>query len=126
MGMACLGRSRRMGGALMRPTMGRIVFFKVTDDHAKKINRRRTSGRSIADRIAKNDPEEMSSSWPIGAQAHIGTEVSGGCEYPMMITRVWQDETVSGQVFLDGNDVLWVQQAAEGIENGRWHWPERV
>lgn len=110
----------------MNPTIGRIVIFKITEKQAAEITRRRTTSADIRRRIEKNDPAEMSSSWPIGAQAHIGGEVSQGCEYPMMIVRVWPDETISGQVFLDGNDVFWVMQVAEGNENGYWHWPERV
>lgn len=36
----------------------------------------------------------------------------------------WQDEPgINGQVFLDGNDTLWVTSADEGTEPGQWSWP---
>ena len=114
----------------MKPTIGRTVIFKITDQQAQEINRRRTTGSAIAERIKKNTPD--SSAWPIGAQAHIGNNVSEGQEYPLVIVRVWPDEFgagipgVNGQALLDGNDALWVTSAREGTENGQWHWPERV
>jgi hypothetical protein len=67
----------------------------------------------------------MSSSWPIGAQAHIGNVVAAGNEFPMIVVAVWSD-SVNGQVFLDGNDCLWVTAVHEGTQNGQWDWPERV
>lgn len=126
MGLDRAGPRRRLGGGGMTPTIGRIVIFKLTEDHAKQINRRRTNSEAIARRIAKNDPSEMSSSWPIGAQAHIGNAVSVGDEFPLLIVRVWSATTINGQAFLDGNDSFWVTSAQEGSENGQWHWPERV
>lgn len=33
---------------------------------------------------------------------------------------------VNGQVFLDGNDVLWVTSVVQGDKPGQWHEPERV
>jgi hypothetical protein len=86
----------------MKPSIGRIVIFKLHAEHALQINRRRTSGPAI------------------------GNAVSEGEEYPMLITRVWSPEAVNGQVFLDSNDVFWATSAHEGTENGQWHWPERV
>jgi hypothetical protein len=111
----------------MKPSIGRIVIFKLTEELAQQINRRRTTGSSIAERIYEN-------LWPIGAQAHIGSPVNAGEEYPMIITRVWPDEFgsgdagigVNGQVFLDGNDCLWVTSVGWGQDAGQWKWPERV
>ncbi len=112
----------------MQPTIGRIVIFKLTQDHADAVNRRRTTGREIASRIAKNTDD--SSAWPLGAQAHIGNSAFEGQEVPLIIVRIWPDGAgvpgVNGQAFLDGNDVLWITSAGEGTENGQWHWPERV
>ncbi len=112
------------------PTIGRIVHFKLTAEQAKQINRRRTSGNLIADRIGQDK-------WPLGAQAHIGNTASEGDVLPMMICRVWPDEYsegipgVNGQVFLDGNDALWITSAREGLEPsgpkpGEWFWPPIV
>jgi hypothetical protein len=114
----------------MTPTIGRTVIYKITDQQAQEINRRRTTGTAIAERIKKNTPE--SSAWPLGAQAHIGNSAFAGQEFPLVIVRVWPDEFgigkpgVNGQAFLDGNDALWITSAGEGSENGQWHWPERV
>lgn len=114
----------------MEPTIGRTVLFTITADQADQVNRRRTTGVKIAERIAKNTP--TSSAWPLGAQAHIGNTATAGQQFPMVIVAVWPDEFgpgifgVNGQVFLDGNDCLWVTSAAEGTEPGQWHWPPRV
>jgi hypothetical protein len=111
----------------MHPEVGRMVIYKITEEQAVQINRRRTSGREIAERIAKNTPE--SSAWPLGAQAHIGNVAVPGQYFPMVIVRIWPDEFgpymhgVNGQVFLDGNDTFWVTSASQGTSNGQWDWP---
>jgi len=112
----------------MKPTIGRIVIFKITEEMAQQINRRRTTGASIAKRLSLLPTAD----WPAGAQAHIGNTVSAGEEYPLVVVRVWPDEFgsgvpgVNGQVILDGNDCLWVTSVGEGPNAGQWHWPERV
>jgi hypothetical protein len=114
----------------MKPTIGRIVIFKLTEEMAHQINRRRTIGSSISERIQRNTPNVTH--WPLGAQAHIGNNAHPGEEYPLVVTRVWPDEFgpdvpgVNGQVLLDGNDCLWVTSVGEGPNEGQWHWPERV
>ena len=111
----------------MTPTIGRIVLYTLTEDDAVQINRRRTTGPAIAERIKNNSIENISlQRWPIGAQAHIGNSVTPGEVYPMVITRVWSDTTVNGQVLLDGNDTLWATSATEGAGPHEWHWPPRV
>jgi hypothetical protein len=106
----------------MQVTGGRIVLYTLTAQDAEQINRRRTTGKAIAERIAKNTPD--SSSWPIGAQAHIGNRVAAGYSYPMIITGgATGANRANGQVFLDGNDVLWVIGALEGEGPGTWAWP---
>lgn len=108
----------------MKPSIGRIVIFIVSADVAVQINRRRTSGSAILDRIKKNTEE--STHWPIGAQAHIGNDVKEGDEFPMIITRVWNDTLVNGQVLLDGNDCFWASSSLEGNAGYNWHWPVKV
>lgn len=108
----------------MPPTIGRIVLYALTAEDALKINRRRTTGASIAERIA-------APVWPIGAQAHIGNPVSVGQEFPLMVVAVRPLTFIlNGQVFLDGNDVLWVVDAEQGppgdAVQGKWRWPPRV
>jgi hypothetical protein len=112
------------------PTIGRIVHFKLTADQAQQINRRRTTRTAIAERISE-------SKWPLGAQAHMGNHASEGDVLPMIICRIWPDEYgegipgVNGQLFLDGNDCLWITSAREGLEPGgplpgQWFWPPIV
>ena len=102
-------------------TVGRIVHYRLTDDDAVKINRRRTSGASIAERIAI-------SQWPLGAQAHIGGTARGGDVLPMMIVAVCTGDAhgVNGQVFLAGNDTLWAPSLSEGTEPCQWSWPPKA
>lgn len=110
----------------MTPSIGRIVHYVLTPEDANEINRRRTTGSSIAERIQSTD-------WPVGAQAHIGNAVQAGDVFPMMIVRVWPSRvgSVNGQVFLDGCDVYWAtsreQVAAESTDKqGLWFEPPKV
>jgi hypothetical protein len=109
----------------MEITIGRVVLYTLHEQDAEQINRRRTNGKDIARRIQKNDPNEMSSSWPIGAQAHIGNEVKAGEQFPMLVTKVWSPGYVNGQVFLDGNDCFWATSVTEGTGGHSWAWPAR-
>ena len=103
----------------MIPTIGRIVLYCLSEKDVDAINRRRTNSASISYRLGAGD-------WPEGAQAHIGNVARTGQEFPMMIVRVDPTATaVHGQVFLDGNDVLWIH-AEHGLENGTWRWPGEV
>lgn len=103
------------------PSIGRSVHYRLSADDATHINRRRTTRESIQQRIHDH--------WPAGAQAHIGNEVAEGEVYPMVIVRVWgptAESAVNGQVFLDGNDVLWVISRVVGDTPGTWQWPART
>lgn len=107
----------------MKPTIGRIVNFKLSKQHADEINRRRTSSVSILERIKVL-------AWPVGAQAHIGNTVQEGEIYPLVITRVWGQEAHSafnGQLLLDGNDTYWVTSTSISDEPAEGHctWPVR-
>lgn len=108
-------------------TIGRTVLYTLTEDNASAINRRRTDGRSIRDRMQADPP-----TWPEGAQAHIGNRASAGDVVPLVVVRVWPNEFgdgihgVNGQAMLDGNDTLWITSAREGTEPGTWAWPPRV
>lgn len=123
----------------MEISIGRIVLYTLTEEDAVQVNRRRTDGPSIAARIKNNsipyrdlhgEPDNpLPSTWPLGAQAHIGNLVSAGDVFPMMVTRRWGvgDETgVNGQVFLDGNDTIWATSVCEGTGGHTWSWPPRV
>lgn len=126
----------------MNPSVGRTVLYTLSEDDATQVNRRRTDGASIAERI-------KAAIWPIGAQAHIGNRAEAGQVYPMTIVRVWGDgpgALVNGQVLLDGNDVFWATSRAQALipgmsaspapeggeiaagsedARGKWSWPVR-
>lgn len=103
-------------------TIGRTVLYTLSADDAVAMNRRRTTGASIAERMGER-PIPL---WPAGAQAHIGNEVHEGDVVPMVVVRIWSPTTVNGQAFLDGNDVLWVTSATEGTGPHTWQWPPRA
>jgi hypothetical protein len=113
------------------PSLGRIVLYQLNEMDAEAINRRRTTRASIVARMAV---EVMTvppiAAWPAGAQAHMGNTVAEGDVFPMMITAVRitneMEASVNGQVFLDGNDVLWVQTRALGDQPGTYRWPPRT
>ena len=118
-------------------TIGRTVLYTLTPSDAEQINRRRTTGYSISDRIKNNGAyinqmENLPDTWPLGAQAHIGNSAYGEESYPLVVVRVWFDEFgsgipgVNGQVLLDGNDAFWVTSVKEGTAPGTWHWPART
>jgi hypothetical protein len=99
------------------PSLGRIVHYKLTDGDAQAVNRRRaTMGRG-----------DMAT----GEQLHVGARVAPGDLFAAMVVRV-AGATVNLQVFLDGNDVLWLEaimashvEAAEA-PLGTWSWPTRM
>ena len=108
----------------MRPTIGRIVHYRLTAENADEINRRRTTRNSIAIRVEEKI-------WPIGAQAHIGNQVDEDDIVAGIIVAVWGDECVNLQLQLDGCDSYWVTSAnfvdvSNPTEAGRWDWPPRV
>lgn len=112
----------------MKPSLGRIVHYRLSAQDAEQVNRRRTTGKSIADRMKMVGSDSITA-WPQGAQAHIGNEVKEGDTFPMLIVQLWGDSetsSVNGQVFLDGNDVLWATSVSVGEGPHTWSWPERT
>ena len=105
----------------MEPTIGRIVHYTLTEHDANAINRRRED--ADISKISKDR---------IGVQIHFGNKAEAGDTFPAIIVRVWNEDRVNLQVFLDGNDTLWVashRASDEDIANGRhghWFWPPRV
>ncbi|MDH4172187.1 MAG: hypothetical protein OEW90_00980 [Betaproteobacteria bacterium] len=104
----------------MNATKGRIVHYTLSDQDSRAINRRRVARTQDA-------------AWPGGAQAHVGNATGAGDVLPMMIVQVWSDNVVNGQVYLDGNDVLWVTSVPfsetpsvpGSYVQGSWCWPPR-
>lgn len=108
----------------MIPSICRWVVYTLTEGNVEHINRRRADARMNLSTHIKNSN---------GVQLHVGNEVEVGQKYPMLITRVWSSPeqvhdgvAVQGQVFLDGNDNLWVTSVVQGDNEGQWHQPPRV
>jgi hypothetical protein len=94
------------------PGLGRIVHYMLSDTDAENINRRRTHRGA-----------------PVLGQAHVGNYAEESDVHPMLIVKCWGESpgsAVNGHVFLDGNDVLWVQSVVEGDGQGSWMWPQRM
>jgi len=117
------------------PSIGRIVHYRLSAQDAIEINRRRTTGYKIQERMKEQrvavpggGPDVAVYGWPEGAQAHIGNDVKEGDVFPMLIVRVWGTDpssSVNGQVYLDGNDVYWATSRSCGDQSGQWVWPSR-
>lgn len=99
------------------PSIGRIVFYKLTEHDADAINRRRSDAEANRALIATD---------ALGYVAHVGNAVAEGDVFPMTIVRVWGDQptsAVNGQVTLDGNDTFWATSRVQGDGEGKWAWP---
>lgn len=97
----------------MVPTVGRIVHYKLTETDAKaiEVQRQPTYHESMPGLIGPGNTVTKS-------YLYRGNVAKAGDIYPMLITRVWGDEEtscVNGQVFLDGNDCLWVTSVQQSI-----------
>lgn len=104
----------------MIPTIGRIVHYRLAEQDAQQINKRR------ADALARMGEHRENSN---GAAIHVGNDVRTGDVYPLVITRTWGDSegsAVNGQVLLDGSDTLWVTSVNEGDGLRQWFVPPRV
>jgi hypothetical protein len=56
-----------------------------------------------------------------------GNDPHPGDVYPLLIVRVWSDDSINGQIFLDGIDTMWVTSVHESDSlYGCWFWPEIV
>lgn len=101
--------------------IGRIVHYVLSVEDSTKINKRRRDAQ------ARFYPHLIED----GAQIHYGNDTRPGDILPMIVTAVWPDDLVSGQVFLDGNDTFWAQSIHPMPEEetntmGYWMWPPRT
>ena len=96
----------------MKPTIGRIVHYRLAVEDAIAINDRRHDYLTYR---GQSTP---------GAQPSMGNTVQSGEVVPAIVVRVG-DFGVNLQVFLDGNDTLWVTSVDEGEGDGTWSWPAR-
>lgn len=102
----------------MKPTVGRIVQYRLRSDQAFMINKRRNDFAQFRRSEGYQDT---------GSMAHFGNPATEGEVVPLLIVKVFTPGgAVNGQAFLDGNDTLWVTSVSEGIGPGTWSWPERV
>ena len=88
----------------MTPALGNLVHYCLSVTDALNVNQRR-----------RQDGTEAT-----------GNIVKDGDLFPMMVTRVWgkqPESCVNGQVFLDGNDTLWVTSVRVGDGRGTFRWP---
>lgn len=101
----------------MKPSIGRIVHYTLSQADADQINQRR-----------KDFHESNSADQHTGFVGHVGNWAAEGDVFPALIVRVWNEAqvTINAQVFLDGNDTFWATSRAEGNTPGTWAWPERV
>ncbi len=93
----------------------RLIYCLSTDD-VEAINRRRIEPSEIHAGL-------MTGSWPRGAQAHVGPPVHAGEYYPLDVVVINQSAEktfVGGKVWLPGSDMLYIINAEEGDEAGKW------
>lgn len=112
----------------MVAAVGRIVHYALSDENAAAINKRRKDSGANLGAIQTD---------ALGYVAHVGNHAEAGQVFPLIITRVWSEDCINGQVLLDGNDSLWLTSASKANEHqltqaagspvpGRWFWPPRV
>ncbi len=104
----------------MIPSVGRIVHYQVTSYDVGRIKRQRDPRH----RTFRNTDGII-----VSGEAHghaFGNEPEVGQVFPLLITKVWGDteeSAVNGQLFLDGNDSLWLTSVCQGEGSGRWRDP---
>jgi hypothetical protein len=112
----------------VKPSIGRIVIYKISGGDADQINQRRRDFDSYRAKHAAARPEPGDHG-RTGHVGHIGNQVVQGDEYPAMIVRIFPGNsvgTVNLKVQLDGDDTFWATSRMHGEGLGEWHWPPRV
>jgi hypothetical protein len=102
------------------PTIGRIVHYKLSEQDAQEINRRRADYHRF---MASGHKDSWVATGHVG---HVGNHVRAGEVYPAMVVRTWEGVNYPGvnlQVTLDGNDTYWATSRVEGEQPGEWLWP---
>lgn len=100
----------------MKPSIGRIVHYTLSNQDAQAINKRRADFYHHRGTAGYADT---------GYIAHYGNEAREGDVYPAVIVRVW-DSSQNLKVLLDGSDDYWATSRTEGEGPNHWSWPPRV
>lgn len=79
----------------MKPTLGRIVHLVLSANLATLINRKGLAGNPCRE----------------------------GQVLPFILTRIWSDDLVNGQLILDGPQNHWMSSVHKGTGPDQWHWP---
>lgn len=111
----------------MKPTIGRIVHYVLTQDDANAINKRRADFQAFRSNFS--GPSDPGQAGADGHMAHVGNHAAEGDVYPAMVVRIFEHASpgcVNLQVHLDGTDVFWATSRYEGNQSGHWTWPPRV
>lgn len=95
----------------MTVRLGDTVLFALAEVQVQNINRVRQPYYDAGGR-----PKD----WPRGVQGHVGSEVKVGELVSMKVTRVLDGGRLNGRLELDGSDVVWVVNVAEGTTPGTW------
>ncbi len=112
----------------MKPTIGRIVHYKLNAADAQAINKRRDDATAF---LRATDPKaEPGMPGATGHQLHVGNRAEAGQIFPAQVVRVFDTEGETGtsnlQVSLDGNDTYWATSRRTGEDEGTWAWPPRA
>ena len=106
----------------MKPTIGQIVHYRISDYDAQEINRRRTDAGAFTRTLAGSiNPGEHGRT---GHVLHSGNSVSEGQVYPAFVVATFGGTSANLHVLLDGNDTFWATSRTEGSEPGQWYRPE--
>jgi hypothetical protein len=100
----------------VKPTIGKMVWYTLSEQDAGEINRRRSDASAFAREIA----HAVDGPVPV---AHFGNDASEGDVCAATVVRVWGGMTVNLQVHLDGNDTYWATSRVEGDKPGTWEVP---
>ena len=111
-----------------KPSVGRIVHYKLAEYDAEAINSRRSDAGAFR-RARSGGPIEPGEPGRTGHVEHTGNSVAAGEVYPAVVVRVFGDSPNGAcnlQVLLDGNDTYWATSRAGGDGPCQWSWPPRV
>jgi hypothetical protein len=90
--------------------LGDVVLYRMDAANTERLNRIRAPWG-----LGESAPDN----WPRGAQAHVGSAVVAGRQYPAMVTAI-ANGRAGLQVLLEGSDSLWVPSAKEGSGEGEY------